>query len=321
MRPHSIGDNVARFIQTHDVLFLANAGLLTLRQGRATELLYGAYCALLHGPSPVTGEVGGDLLAAIDGFRRSGSHDVTLSRDELIRKFAADFDVRSLPEDFVAARCEGIVTHDNLLIIGEYSLQSARVAIVTRDSCVVNDYYNRLPGVCHIHLIHSHGPPGELVVATGDTRKLLDLWAVDGANLRFIGRIRKRLAGHSAACTVKGALYLGTDFSCRPNYIETLRGKKYFFPRQAYTKYTVAFLPVLDRYIFSINTDLQAFGGRRVLSVFDTATERFVYCEDLALSDASPGVESRPRNTNAPIHAQRPDPGNRSSTRESRAAT
>jgi hypothetical protein len=282
--PPSIGENIARFIQTHDLLFLVNAGLLTLRQGRATELLYGAYCALLHGPSPVTGELRADLLAAIDGFRRSDSNEVTLSRDGLIRTFGADFDVRALPQDFVAARCEGIVRHGNLLIIGEYSLQSARLAVVTPDSCVVNDYYNRLPGVCHIHLIHRHGPPGELVVATGDTLKLLDLWAVDGSHLRFIRRIRERLAGHSAACIVNGALYLGTDFSCRPNYIETLPGKKYFFPRKAYTKYTVALLPVLDRYIFSINTDLRAFGGRRALSVFDTASERFVYCEDLALN-------------------------------------
>jgi hypothetical protein len=45
----------------------------------------------------------------------------------------------------------------------------------------------------------------------------------------------------TAAVTVNGQHDFGTDFSGRPNYIATMEGKKFFFPKKAYKLYANAF--------------------------------------------------------------------------------
>ncbi len=153
--------------------------------------------------------------------------------------------------------------------------------MVTPDSCCISDYYNHVPGVRHIHSVCKKGDLGEIYIATGDSSKLLDLWTIDGCKLEFVKTIKRRLAGYTAIVELNDNHYFGTDFSNRPNYIETLEGKKYFFPTKAYTKQAVAFFPLLERYIISVNTDVYPLGDRSTLSVFDTAEEEFVFCDYL----------------------------------------
>ena len=276
----SISENIAKFIKTHDIVFLANAVALTLRQKRTTELIYGVYCSLFHYPSSIFDCSRRNLQVIVDRFRRFNFDDLFFTRSNLIKCYSQYFNVNSLPSDFGGARTESIVYDKDLLIIGEYSSKcSARIAIMTHEFCLINDYYNTIPGVSHIHSIHKYGDSGSIFISTGDSCKVLDLWVIDGCELKWIKRIRKRLAGYTAAATVNGKLYFGTDFSGRPNYIETLEGQKYFFPKKAYKKFVVALYTILDRYIVSLNDDFAYFGEKKTLSVFDAVDEHFIYCE------------------------------------------
>jgi hypothetical protein len=48
---------------------------------------------------------------------------------------------------------------------------------------------------------------------------------------------------------------------------------------KAYKLYANAFQVFCDRFIVSINTELDVAGGRKALSIFDTARHRFIYCD------------------------------------------
>ncbi len=149
---------------------------------------------------------------------------------------------------------------------------------MTSGGCSINDYYNQVKGVRHIHAISPKRQ--DIYVTTGDSRKLLDLWAIEGSKLKFLKRVRKRWSGYTAMVELNGDYYFGTDFSNRPNYIETLTGKKYFFPEKAYKMQTYAFFPFLQRYIVSINKEI-FLGDRKTLCVFDTLREDFIFCDYL----------------------------------------
>jgi hypothetical protein len=115
-------------------------------------------------------------------------------------------------------------------------------------------------------------------VTTGDASKYLDLWNLRGGDLGFVNRLKGYLAGHTAITEVRDKLYLGTDFSSRPNYIEQLGGSKFFFPKKAYKMEVIAFQSHRDRYIASLNSEMPPLGERKALSIFDTVAEEFIYC-------------------------------------------
>jgi hypothetical protein len=96
---------------------------------------------------------------------------------------------------------------------------------------------------------------------------------------RFLRPLQRHLAGYTAAARINDEYYFGTDFSGRPNYIGTLGGRKYFFPRKAYTLFVSHFYPYFDRYMVSVNSDVPAAGVRKTLSVFDTVQQRFIFCD------------------------------------------
>lgn len=214
-------------------------------------------------------------------------HHGTLSRERLVELYGATFKVGLLPHDFQGARWESILEDDKRLIIGEYG-ENSRIVYVTSESCVLSDHYRQVRGVRHIHSIERYGNSGEFLVSTGDSRKFLDLWIASNGQLNVVKRLRKRLAGFTAAVCVNGEYYFGTDFSSRPNFIETLDGTKYFFPEKAYTLFVIAFQPLLDSYIVSFNTELRIAGSRKTLSVFDTVKQRFIFCEYWSAEGSQP---------------------------------
>ena len=274
----SITHNIAKFKITKNIWFLVKAIILVLKERRTRELVYGSYCKLFFPPSPVK-NYSYNLLK--DADLSVDCDDLWLSRAQLIELFGEKFDVRSLPENFQAARSESIAQNSDCLIIGEYADDSARIAYITRSSCVVNEFYNRINGVRHIHSILECNDSGNYLISTGDSRKFLDLWSADDGRLNFVKRIKKHLAGYTASVRINNQYYFGTDFSNRPNYIATLDGKKYFFPKMAYTQFVEAFYSFSDRYIVSINEDMPHFENRKTLSVFDTVKEEFVFCDYL----------------------------------------
>jgi hypothetical protein len=279
MEDLTITGYIAKFRATKNILFLVKAITLVLRQKRSSELIYGAYCSLFFRPSLAKKSESNHFLRQILSQKEFFDYDkLSFSRSQLIELWGQDFNVHSLPNDFEGARSESIVQEKKFLVVGEYAEHLARVAYITRDSCFVSDYYNQVPGVRHIHSILRYGNSGEILIATGDSCKLLDLWVVADEKLSFVKRIKTYFAGYTASINVNGHYYFGTDFSNRPNYIETLEGEKYFFPEPAYKMSTVAFHSFLDRYIVAISCDMPQFGDRKALSVFDVIQEEFVFC-------------------------------------------
>ena len=276
--PHFITAYVQKFRETKNILLLVKAAILVLRQQRALELIYGGYCSLFHRPSVVCPWADEAALIAILKAECAFVYQGILSKEQITRLYGGAFKVGLLPTDFQGARCESIWQNDESLIIGEYG-ESSRIAYVSPESCIMSDYYCRVPGVRHIHSIQGYGDAGDFLVSTGDTCKFLDLWSAGNGKVNFARRLSKHLAGFTAAVRVKGEYYFGTDFSSRPNFIETLEGTKYFFPAKAYRLYVTAFHAFLDRYIIAVNNELVIAGGRKTLSVFDTVERRFIFCE------------------------------------------
>ena len=276
----SIAAGVHRFSETGRLRELIHVAGLIIRQRRTLELAYGGYCLVRHPPSPIYPTDDAAALGWI--LARTGEFvaRAALSRRQLEEAYGAAFPLRDLPRDFARALRESVLLRDGCLILGEYG-EGARLACLTPRSCVVSDHYCRTPGVRHIHAIEGYRAAGEFLVATGDGTKLLDLWAVRAGEIRFLRRMRSRLAGYTAAVELNGEYYFGSDFSRRPNFITTLTGAKYFFPEQAYLLHVTAFHPLFDRYIVAVNKELDVFGGRRTLSVFDTRARRFVHCDYL----------------------------------------
>ena len=104
----------------------------------------------------------------------------------------------------------------------------------------------------------------DTLVSVGDTSKFLDLWVVDRSGMAFLKRVRRRLAGYTAAEEVNGEYYFGTDFTSRPNFIVALgSGEKFFFPDKAHKLRADIFHGFFNRYIAAISKDLEALTGRR----------------------------------------------------------
>lgn len=276
-----ISGRLSDFKATHNPLFLVKAVAMTIRQGRAYELAYCLCLGLFTRPSrvrPNAPEIPQSLLDSCRSWWLGGD---LRSRAELVRCFDGPYAIHSLPADFAGTRLESIVCTPDFLIIGEYGDRAKRLALVTKGSCAISDHYEDDPLVDHIHAVYKLRSSGAIFVTTGDTSKALDLWSLREDRLEFLRRLKSRTAGYTAIAEAGGHCYFGTDFSSRPNYIETLGGQKYFFPQKAYRMYVLSFRQYQDRYLLSINRRISALGGGSTLSIFDTAQKDFVFCEHL----------------------------------------
>ncbi len=277
----SISENITRFRNTKKIRYLARAAVQISQQSRVIESVYGIYCSIFHNPSCVK-HCDHDKLRQIIGeltLHRTLDGPY-LSREQLIHTYRQDFLAASLPQDFAGARRNSIVCRNDLLIIGEYGNESkgSRIALITQKACMINDHYAHDSHVFHIHALHGCRNSRKILVTTGDSAKFLDLWELIEGNIVFVRRMRKRLAGYTAIAGLDDRLYFGTDFSGRPNYIETLEGQKYFFPHKAYKRWVLAFFPVSDRYLVCVSAVI--IGRGRTVSVFDAVQEEFILCEE-----------------------------------------
>lgn len=284
-----ISHEISKFIKTGNPVGLANALYLTLIHRRFHELVFGIYCEARCAPSSVAlNSIGKDLQSFIKNGQSFLYRARGYAREELLYIFAGDYAVHHLPTDFCGARRETIICDPNYLIIGEYGQchNSKRLFFVTRQACIVREPYRLNHHVKHVHAVYKSNASPSLLITTGDTAKRLDLWSLTNGKLLFEQTLKKRLAGYTAITEIGGIYYFGTDFSSRPNYIERqVDGKKFFFPRPSYKMYTVAFLKQHSRYIVALNTTMGCLGKQWALSVFDTVTEQFLYCDFIADND------------------------------------
>ncbi len=292
MENESIANWITIFKKTKNPFYLIKAILLIVRQRKIDEVAFGIYCELFFKPSKVFVRNGAEREECMNMARTAADlykERPFFSRDQLIEYFGDKFKVSALPPGFTGCRTESIVQINNVLIVGDYGTTdaSATVAIISKDTCTINNFYNQLPGVLHIHSIHLFNE-SELLISTGDTKKLTDLWIVEGNDIKFKKRIKRYLAGYTGAIKVNNQHFFGSDFSGRPNFIETLEGERYFFPSKAYRMYVQAFYAFSDRYIASINVDLGCLGDQTTLSIFDTVHKQFILCEYYRRADGFP---------------------------------
>lgn len=292
----TITENIVKFKATKNIYYLFKAIFMVLQRGRTHELLYGMYCKLVHKPSLVIATTEHDSVFIDDMLTYFKDNMRELKREfisveQLTERYGERYAIHTLVDDFAGTRSESIIEIDNHLIVGEYGMDdnSARIAIINSKTSFINDHYMHVSGVRHIHALHRYNDSGELLVATGDRLKMLDVWSfkstpnTEEPTLTFNKRIKRFLAGYTAITQLKDTFYFGTDFSARPNYIETEKGQKFFFPPAAYTLFVMNFSVYKERYIMILNSDLAELGGGKALSLFDTHTKHFIYSEKVSL--------------------------------------
>ena len=210
------------------------------------------------------------------------SNGLFLNRNDILRRYGGIYAVDNIPCDFCGARLEAIIETQGTLILGEYADNSARLLQISATNFTVNRFYCDTPHVRHIHTIHTSEVEHCIFVTTGDGSKFLDKWDLNSGELVFVSRIKTHLAGHTAAVSAGGKDYFGTDFSSRPNYLETLDGKRFFLPLPAY-KMAVLHMTLLDgRYIMCLSAEDRSFGDKWAVSIFDSMRSRFVHCDYFA---------------------------------------
>lgn len=280
MKLNAISENIAEFKATKNPLYLAKAIQLLINQRRTLEAVYGIYCQMFFRPSVVKSRPQKKMQAVLEDCQLLLSTRAYLSREELINVFGDDYAVHRLPADFCLARMEAIVSDKDFLIIGEYGPINKRIAYITQQTCVIDEfYYFKNPHVRHIHAVYKSPYSRDVLITTGDSSKFLDLWSMQNDGIKFCKRLKTYLAGYTAILKVGSEYYFGTDFTNRPNYIETLDGRKFFYPEKANKMFVIGFQQYLNRYLVSLNKETEPSGKRFALSIFDTEHKEFVYCE------------------------------------------
>lgn len=250
-------------------------------QGRIFETVYGIFNEIFSTPSLVN--YSQDTKAVLKSIESINLEEDVVTRKQLIDEYHPKYAVSELPDDFKYCRREAIIEDRNIIILGEYNKGTkceAGIVILTPNECIVNDHYNTKNGFLHIHSLFKIGEKS-LIVTTGDEKKHVDLWKIEEKSLKFKKTIKKYFGGFTAITKIGSSIYYGSDFSYRPNYIESSGGEKYFFPQKSYRKWVSRFFTIDERYIVSINTEVINTKNKKTISIFDTNNQQYIYCEYL----------------------------------------
>jgi hypothetical protein len=184
---------------------------------------------------------------------------------------------KQLAADSLDCMHHGFARNGDLQIVGEYADGSARIFLLNESGEAAFSPYRDDVRVRHVHAVGLHRD--RLYVSTGDEAKYLDCFRIVASEIRFEKRICQQFGGFTALCPLSGRLYLGTDFSSRPNYILCLEtGEKFGFPEAAYKMYCVIMIPLRSRFILCVNVSAPYTELQRVVSIFDTERKSFTYC-------------------------------------------
>jgi hypothetical protein len=237
------------------------------------EAAYGALCYLTARPGVVSKTTEIDIEPMLHQIRVA-TVSLSTQRLRVLRDLAAAMPRADAPVD---CQIHGFADIEDGFVVGEYGEGSARVYLKTDGRYSWSDPYGNDPRVRHIHAVFRHR--GDVFVSTGDAHKYLDRYSIERGDLRFRDRVIRLFGGFTAGCSVRDQLFLGTDFSGRPNYILCLEtGRKFWFPRPAYNQQCSLMVPLRDRHIVCINAPLMWLGRQLSVSVFDADSLQFIYC-------------------------------------------
>jgi hypothetical protein len=241
------------------------------KSGRTGEFAYGLWC-FLRRPSRLAAPLPCPEPWMLAMARRNV--DGWYTAEEIGRLEGCAALAALLPKD-ATVRTPALLLRHGTLIAGEYG-EGKRLFHAPRSGTLhVIDHYERDPAVRHIHCIHPLDGPF-FAVTTGDAAKYLDIWEDCGDTIAFVRRERHRLAGFTAAATIRGASYFGSDFPGRPNYLFRREDcATFFFPKRYRTQYAADMLPFEDRYILIATSNLACLGLQRHFLIFDCQTEEF----------------------------------------------
>lgn len=278
-----IAKYIVLFKSTKNFKYLFHAVLMVIKQGRLPEVLWSIYCLMRYRPSAIVKLTSKDKLIqkAITKIKNNSSN--TLSRQEVLEQYGDDFPLEKMPIDFSGARREGISLSTDFIVIGEYAENSARIIFSNSDVMYITTFYNEIPNIRHIHSICLSPCCTYMFVSTGDGKKYTDKWNIRDNTIQFSKRLRKRNAGFTASASINGEFFFGTDFSSRPNYIETLSGDKFMYPAPSYKMYVDTMQVLENRYIISLNKEHSPVGNELTVSIFDSKHKNYIYCDYLDL--------------------------------------
>lgn len=272
----TIGAEVGRARRGNPLAWLS-ALALVVKQHRLVEVLYGCMLFFVAPRRPAVPDDTWKSLISSVGTEPS-AQDVCL--DDLRGMYpdvlghgpspsSDDFRVRINP-------CS-VAANANYVVAGEYGDASPRLFLLSREGVRSFHCYDSDSRVRHIHCC-TFLDAQHLLVSTGDSAKYLDRYVIRNGSLEREARLCRWLGGFTAAAHVNGDVYLGTDYSERPNYLWRLRDrKKFFYPGASYTRYTSTMQVVSGRYVLVRISSL--FDSRTCHCVFDSRLERFVYAD------------------------------------------
>lgn len=234
----------------------------TIRERRLTELVV----SLLY-----------VLQFAVTARRGVSRETCVHAHDEVFQHYALAQGGRLI------ARRNSIVETADGLIAGEYGQPGARILYRSAAGESLFEPYATDPGVWHIHAILPMAD-GRFLVATGDSKKYLDLMEIGAGGCRIHKRIERFCAGYTGMARHGDEIWAGSDFSERANFIKRLgRRRKHFLPPSCARNYVIAIDSVDPSHLLVITRRLNSFMGDALL--FDTVGQSFVAGNPIAIGE------------------------------------
>ncbi len=232
------------------------AGLI--REKRVIEFTWGLYCLVRYQPKKI--------------------------RDYKIDLKHHDYSISiKLAIDKKTVICRSLSCNHLSKVYAEYDQPGARLIYVDANCVKIYDPYRDDLGVYHIHDIINIESDRYLVF-TGDSSKYLDEFIINNRCCQRIKRHLRHLGGFTASIKTKETIFLGTDFSYRPNYIlDYYSRKKYFLPKQAWLEYIININSEGKNTLTIITKKLNHNVGHKV--IFCILEKKFISAKKISIID------------------------------------
>ncbi|WP_252059292.1 hypothetical protein [Acinetobacter sp. AHP123] len=239
-------------------LFVLQVIFGIVREKRVLEFIWGTYCFIRY-----KAKKSKNYVRNLDEVRTSKFIILEISGEKIVSR--------------------SWVLNEDFKIYVEYGLPGARIVFKNNGIMKIYDPYKDDHGVYHIHnIIHLYDD--KFLVSTGDSSKYLDEFVINENECKVIKRYLKHLGGFTASIDMNGCILMGTDFSCRPNYIFNFTSReKYFLPKEAWLEYIIDIERIDLNFIEVFTKRLNEKLGHKLL--FSIASKSFVSVTKITIKE------------------------------------